>query len=279
MSMFLNDSQKSLETYLKQINMTPLLSAKEEKQLAFLIQQGDEQARKKFIEANLRFVVKIAKSYRCFSMSLLDLIQEGNIGLIEAVERFNPALGYRFSTFSAYWIRQAIQRAIAKKARTIRLPVRKFRAVAKLEQYREQFWLLHARYPTDAEIAQHFHISLAQVKSLMNYKDPSVSLDTPLDENGNRLGDMFEDDEFELPRDYAARTQLRDKLYTILNHLSEREKKILINRFGFEDGIAKSLRVISKRMGISQEGVRRIEQAAVAKLRRYSGCKQLQPTV
>jgi RNA polymerase primary sigma factor len=275
--MLLNDSQKSLETYLHQINATPLLTAREEKEVATLLRQGDEQARKRFIEANLRFVVKIAKSYRCFSMSLLDLIQEGNIGLIDAVERFKPELGYRFSTFSAYWIRQAIQRAIAKKTRTIRLPVRKFRAVAKLEQYRDQYWLLHARYPDIEEIAMHFKTSVTQIRALMNSKDAAMSLDTPLEDGVNRFSDLLEDVSAIMPRESATKSQLRARLFSILDKLSNREKNILINRFGFNDGEEKSLRVISKRMGMSQEGVRRIEQAAIAKLRRSSACYQLQP--
>ncbi|MDI6784791.1 MAG: RNA polymerase sigma factor RpoD/SigA [bacterium] len=275
--MLLNDSQTSLETYLHQINATPLLSAKEEKQVATLLRQGDASARKRFIEANLRFVVKIAKSYKSFSLSLLDLIQEGNIGLIAAVELFNPALGYRFSTFSAYWIRQAIQRAIAKKTRTIRLPVRKFRAVAKLEQFRDQYWLLHARYPDVEEVAKHFKTSVAQIQALMKNKDVAMSLDTPMEDGANRFGDLLEDDSAIMPRESATRMQLHDRLYSILESLSEREKKILLSRFGFDDGEEKSLRVISRRMGMSPEGVRRIQQAAIAKLRRSSACYQLQP--
>jgi RNA polymerase primary sigma factor len=275
--MLLNDSQKSLETYLHQINLTPLLTPQEEKQLAILMRKGDEAARKRFIESNLRFVVKIAKSYRSFSMSLLDLIQEGNIGLIDAVERFNPNLGYRFSTFSAYWIRQAIQRAIAKKARMIRLPVRKFRAVAKLEQFRDQFWLLHARYPDIQEIAKHFRVSIAQINALIKSKDAMLSLDTPLEDGMNRFGDLIENEEAEPSRDSASNNQLHDRLFAVLKGLSARERNILLSRFGFLDGEEKSLRVISKRLGMSQEGIRRIEQGAIAKLRRSSVCYQLQP--
>ncbi|MFB3896794.1 MAG: RNA polymerase sigma factor RpoD/SigA [bacterium] len=275
--MLLNDSQRSLETYLHQINLTPLLTPQEEKRLAILMRKGDEIARKRFIEANLRFVVKIAKTYKSFSMSLLDLIQEGNIGLIDAVERFNPNLGYRFSTFSAYWIRQAIQRAIAKKARMIRLPVRKFRAVAKLEQFRDQFWLLHARYPEIEEIAKHFRTSVAQIKALLKSKDAMLSLDTPLEDGVNHFGDLIENNEEEPPRDTASNNQLHDRIYAILEGLSVRERNILLSRFGFLDGEEKSLRVISKRFGMSQEGIRRIEQGAIAKLRRSSACYQLQP--
>jgi RNA polymerase primary sigma factor len=275
--MLLNDSQKSLETYLHQINLTPLLTPQEEKQLAILMRKGDEVARKRFIESNLRFVVKIAKSYKSFSMSLLDLIQEGNIGLIDAVERFNPNLGYRFSTFSAYWIRQAIQRAIAKKARMIRLPVRKFRAVAKLEQFRDQFWLLHARYPEIEEIAKHFRISVTQVNALLKSKDATLSLDTPLEDGVNRFSDLIENEDATPPRDTACNNQLHDRIFAILEGLSARERNILLSRFGFIDGEEKSLRVISKRLGMSQEGIRRIEQGAIAKLRRSSACYQLQP--
>lgn len=275
--MLLNDSQKSLETYLHQINLTPLLTPQEEKRLAILMRKGDETARKRFIEANLRFVVKIAKTYKSFSMSLLDLIQEGNIGLIDATKRFNPNLGYRFSTFSAYWIRQAIQRAIAKKTRMIRLPVRKFRAIAKLEQFRDQFWLLHARYPEMEEIAKHFRTSVTQINMLLKSKDAALSLDTPMEDGVNRFGDLIQNDEDLPPRDTASNNQLHDRIYAILEGLSDRERKILLSRFGFLDGEEKSLRVISKRFGMSQEGIRRIEQGAIAKLRRSSACYQLQP--
>ena len=268
-----------LGTYLEQINHAPLLTAEEEQSLCRTMQQGgkeSKEARQKFIESNLRFVVKLSKMYRNQGLSLSDLIQEGNIGLIEAVDRFNPELGFRFSTFSAYWIRQAIQRAIAKKARTIRLPVRKHRSVAKMEYMKGKFYLQFGRYPDDKEMAKILKLSVRTVKQLVGTKDTPLSLESPVSDENAELGYFIEDKQNLSPRKEILSEQLKQKLQRVLSYLTERERKILMWRFGFTEGKDMSLRNISRYVGLSQEGVRQIEKEAINKLRRPTIKAQLE---
>lgn len=268
----IDKNNNTLGIYISEINRTPLLTPQEEHDLSLLIRAGGsegEAARKRFIESNLRLVIKIAKQFTNQGLSLSDLIQEGNIGLIEAVERFNPDLGFRFSTFSAYWIRQAIQRAIAKKARQIRLPVRKHRALAQMEYLRAQFYIKNGRYPDEKEIAKLLKISVKTVKQLAECREIPVSLEYPVGkDNQSELEEFVADRETLSPRNNAANEQLREKIEKILGFLSERERKILLWRYGFSSGNDVSLRCISKKVGLSQEGVRRIEKEALNKLRR-----------
>ena len=275
----IREYNQTLGTYLEQINLTPLLTADEEKSICRKMNKGGrgcKEARNRFVESNLRFVVKLAKIYRNQGLSLSDLIQEGNIGLIEAVDRFNPELGFRFSTFSAYWIRQAMQRAIAKKARTIRLPVRKHRSVARMEYMKGKFYLQYGRYPDEREMAKLLGLSVAVVKQLVESKDSPLSLEAPVGDESAELGFFLEDKDADSPRLEAFADQSREKLKKVLDFLSERERKILMWRFGFLDGKDVSLRYISKRVGLSQEGVRRIEKEAINKLRRPTILAQLE---
>ncbi len=266
------EMDSSLGIYISEINRTPLLTPQEEVELGLLIRKGGPEgdaARKRFIEANLRLVVKMAKQFSNQGLSLSDMIQEGNIGLIESVERFNPDLGFRFSTFSAYWIRQAIQRGIAKKARQIRLPVRKHRSLAQMEYLRSQFYIQYGRYPDDKEMAKLLKLSVKTVKQLTACREMPVSLEAPVGRDGqSELEEFVEDKETLSPRNSAVTEQLREKIELVLGFLSERERKILLWRYGFSSGYDVSLRGISKKVGLSQEGVRRIEKEALNKLRR-----------
>lgn len=283
--------------YLKQINSIPLLTPNEEKELAKKIRAGDKKAREKFILANLRFVVKIAKQYVKSGLSFLDLIQEGNIGLIEAVDRFDPSYGYRFTTFAAFWIKQAIQRAIAKKSSLIKLPIRKHRTCAKLARIKDKFLSEYGKQPTDKELANISGSSIEEVGLLSPFLSLQlISLDAPLssDDSNSRtkLSDVFVDTGTHLPFQYAAYSELEEKIEYILNFLNEKEQLVLRLRFGLNknnnnggddnnnskkykdnsngngNGTPLSLRQISKKLGLSPEGVRRIEKNALAKLRR-----------
>ncbi len=266
------EDTNTLSTYLVEINRTPLLSAEEEVNLSMEMRAGGpkgEEARKHFIEANLRFVVKLAKAFVNQGLSLSDLIQEGNIGLIEAVERFDPTMGFRFTTFGAYWIRQAMQRAIAKKARQIRLPVRKHRALAQMEYLRAQYYITHGAYPDLNELSKMMNLSVKTIKSLEESRETPVSLESPVGDDKNmELANILEDHESHSPRDVALDDQMKEKIEKVLSFLTERERKILLLRYGFSDGDDISLRCISKKVGLSQEGVRRIEKEALNKLRR-----------
>ena len=268
----MKDSNATLGMYLSQINRTPLLSADEEKSLCRTYKKGGpdaDAARTQFVEANLRFVVKLSKHFMNQGLSLSDLIQEGNIGLIEAFERFNPDLGFRFSTFSAYWIRQAMQRAIAKKARQIRLPVRKHRGLAQMEYERSKFSMEFGRFPTIQELSKLLKLSQKTIKQLIDSREVPVSLDAPVSgDSSTDLSNFLEDKDMLGPRMEAITDQLREKMEKVLGFLSERERKIILWRYGFFTGDDVSLRSISKKVGLSQEGVRRIEKEALNKLRR-----------
>ncbi len=275
----IREHSQSLGTYLTQINYTPLLSATEEIELCKKIQRGgkgSQEARQRFIEANLRFVVKLSKMYRNQGLSMLDLIQEGNIGLIEAVDRFDPEMGFRFSTFSAYWIRQAMQRAIAKKARTIRLPVRKHRSVAKMEYLKGKFYLEFGRFPHERELAKLLKLPVSSIKQLIESREIPLSIESPINDDHTELSNFIEDKISPSPRKEALSDQLQTKLQKVMSFLSERERKILMWRFGFMGGKDLSLRHISRYVGLSQEGVRRIEKEAINKLRRPTIRAQLE---
>lgn len=262
--------------YLKEIGRVPLLSTEEEIELAHKVQQGDEEAKRKLAEANLRLVVSIARRYVGRGMLFLDLIQEGNMGLMKAVEKFDHTKGYKFSTYATWWIRQAITRAIADQARTIRIPVHMVEMINKVIRVSRQLLQEFGREPTSEEIAAVMGLTPDKVREIMKISQDPVSLDTPIgEENDSHLGDFIEDQEVPAPTDSAAYELLKEHLQDVLDSLTEREENVLRLRFGLDDGRARTLEEVGKVFGVTRERIRQIEAKALRKLRHPSRSKRL----
>ncbi|MBO8136692.1 MAG: RNA polymerase sigma factor RpoD [Desulfotomaculum sp.] len=262
--------------YLKEIGRIPLLSPEEEVELAKRMEQGDEEAKRRLAEANLRLVVSIAKRYVGRGMLFLDLIQEGNLGLIKAVEKFDYRKGYKFSTYATWWIRQAITRAIADQARTIRIPVHMVETINKLIRVSRQLLQELGREPTPEEIAKEMNIPEEKVREIMKIAQEPVSLETPIgEEEDSHLGDFIEDQDAKAPAEEASYTLLREQLDSVLNTLTEREQKVLRLRFGLDDGRARTLEEVGQQFGVTRERIRQIEAKTLRKLRHPSRSKKL----
>ena len=262
--------------YLKEIGKVPLLSADEEIKLAQRMEEGDEAAKKKLAEANLRLVVSIAKRYVGRGMLFLDLIQEGNLGLIKAVEKFDYRKGYKFSTYATWWIRQAITRAIADQARTIRIPVHMVETINKLIRVSRQLLQELGREPTPEEIAAEMNMPVERVREILKISQEPVSLETPIgEEEDSHLGDFIQDDNVPVPADAAAFTLLKEQLEEVLGTLTEREQKVLTLRFGLEDGRAITLEEVGREFNVTRERIRQIEAKALRKLRHPSRSRKL----
>jgi RNA polymerase primary sigma factor len=262
--------------YLKEIGKIPLLTAEEEIELAKRIENGDEEAKRKLAEANLRLVVSIAKRYVGRGMLFLDLIQEGNLGLIKAVEKFDYRKGYKFSTYATWWIRQAITRAIADQARTIRIPVHMVETINKLIRVSRQLLQELGREPLPEEIAVEMGISEEKVREILKIAQEPVSLETPIgEEEDSHLGDFIPDDDAPAPAEAAAFTMLREQLVDVLDTLTPREEKVLRLRFGLDDGRVRTLEEVGKEFNVTRERIRQIEAKALRKLRHPSRSKKL----
>ncbi|MEF3304650.1 RNA polymerase sigma factor RpoD [Paenibacillus sp. GYB003] len=262
--------------YLKEIGRVPLLSADDEIDLAKRIEKGDEEAKRRLAEANLRLVVSIAKRYVGRGMLFLDLIQEGNMGLIKAVEKFDFTKGFKFSTYATWWIRQAITRAIADQARTIRIPVHMVETINKLIRVSRQLLQELGREPMPEEIAKEMDLSTEKVREIMKIAQEPVSLETPIgEEDDSHLGDFIEDQEALAPADAAAYELLKEQLEDVLDTLTEREENVLRLRFGLDDGRTRTLEEVGKVFGVTRERIRQIEAKALRKLRHPSRSKRL----
>ena len=262
--------------YLKEIGKVPLLSAEEEIELAQRMEEGDQEAKKRLAEANLRLVVSIAKRYVGRGMLFLDLIQEGNLGLIKAVEKFDYRKGYKFSTYATWWIRQAITRAIADQARTIRIPVHMVETINKLIRVSRQLLQELGREPTPEEIAAEMNMPVDRVREILKISQEPVSLETPIgEEEDSHLGDFIQDDNVPVPSDAAAFTLLKEQLVEVLGTLTEREQKVLRLRFGLDDGRARTLEEVGKEFNVTRERIRQIEAKALRKLRHPSRSRKL----
>ncbi len=262
--------------YLKEIGKVPLLDADEETELAKRMEQGDEEAKRRLAEANLRLVVSIAKRYVGRGMQFLDLIQEGNLGLIKAVEKFDYRKGFKFSTYATWWIRQAITRAIADQARTIRIPVHMVETINKLIRVSRQLLQDLGREPTPEEIAKEMNLDEEKVREIMKIAQEPVSLETPIgEEEDSHLGDFIEDDAAQAPAEAATFTLLKEQLIEVLDTLTPREQKVLRLRFGLDDGRARTLEEVGKEFDVTRERIRQIEAKALRKLRHPSRSKKL----
>lgn len=262
--------------YLKEIGRVPLLSAEEEIDLAERIEKGDEEAKKRLCEANLRLVVSIAKKYVGRGMLFLDLIQEGNLGLIKAVDKFDYTKGYKFSTYATWWIRQAITRAIADQARTIRIPVHMVETINKLVRVSRQLVQELGREPTPEELAKELNMPVDKVREISKISQEPVSLETPIgEEEDSHLGDFIPDEDAPAPSEAASFVLLKEQLGAVLETLSEREAKVLRLRFGLDDGRARTLEEVGKEFDVTRERIRQIEAKALRKLRHPSRSKKL----
>ena len=266
--------------YLKEIGKVPLLSAEEEIELARRMEEGDENAKKRLCEANLRLVVSIAKRYVGRGMLFLDLIQEGNLGLIKAVEKFDYRKGYKFSTYATWWIRQAITRAIADQARTIRIPVHMVETINKLIRVSRQLLQEKGREPLPEEIAEEMGIPEDKVREIIKIAQEPVSLETPIgEEEDSHLGDFIPDDDAPAPAEAAAFTLLKEQLMSVLSTLTPREEMVLKLRFGLEDGRARTLEEVGKEFKVTRERIRQIEAKALRKLRHPSRSRKLKDSI
>ncbi|SEF87519.1 RNA polymerase sigma factor RpoD [Lachnospira multipara] len=262
--------------YLKEIGKVSLLSADEEIEYAKRMEEGDEEAKKRLAEANLRLVVSIAKRYVGRGMQFLDLIQEGNLGLIKAVEKFDYTKGYKFSTYATWWIRQAITRAIADQARTIRIPVHMVETINKLVRVQRQLLQELGREPSPEEIAEVMDLPVERVREIQKISQEPVSLETPIgEEEDSHLGDFIQDDNVPVPSEAAASTLLKEQLVEVLGTLTEREQKVLRLRFGMDDGRARTLEEVGKEFNVTRERIRQIEAKALRKLRHPSRSRKL----
>ena len=265
-----------VKMYLKDIGRVPLLSADDEIELARKMQNGDEEAKKKLSEANLRLVVSIAKRYVGRGMLFLDLIQEGNLGLMKAVEKFDYQKGFKFSTYATWWIRQAITRAIADQARTIRIPVHMVETINKLTRVSRLLTQKYGREPSPAEIAKEMNISEERVREIQKIAQDPVSLETPIgEEEDSHLGDFIEDETTVTPSDSVSTTMLKETLLSVLNSLTPREEKVLRLRYGVDDGRPRTLEEVGKEFNVTRERIRQIEAKALRKLRHPSRSKHL----
>ena len=265
-----------VKVYLKEIGRVPLLTPDEEVDLAVRISNGDEAAKKRLSEANLRLVVSIAKRYLGRGMQFLDLIQEGNLGLIKAVEKFDYTKGFKFSTYATWWIRQAITRAIADQARTIRIPVHMVETINKVKKVSSQLLHANGREPSAEEIAEELEMPVEKVREIMRVAQEPVSLETPIgEEEDSHLGDFIPDDDAPAPADAASHTLLKETLGSVLDSLTPREEKVLRLRFGLEDGRSRTLEEVGKEFNVTRERIRQIEAKALRKLRHPSRSKKL----
>ncbi len=265
-----------VKVYLKEIGRVPLLSAEEEIELATRMANGDPYARKRLSEANLRLVVSIAKRYVGRGMQFLDLIQEGNLGLIKAVEKFDHTKGFKFSTYATWWIRQAITRAIADQARTIRIPVHMVETINKVKKVSSQLLHKNGHEPSAEEIAAELDMPLEKVREIIRVSQEPVSLETPIgEEEDSHLGDFIQDDDAPAPQEVASHTLLKEQLGDVLSTLTEREEKVLRLRFGLEDGRSRTLEEVGKEFNDTRERIRQIEAKALRKLRHPSRSKKL----
>ena len=265
-----------VKVYLKEIGRVPLLTPEEEIDLATRMAQGDPYARKRLSEANLRLVVSIAKRYVGRGMQFLDLIQEGNLGLIKAVEKFDHTKGFKFSTYATWWIRQAITRAIADQARTIRIPVHMVETINKVKKVSSQLLHKNGHEPTAEEIADELDMPVDKVREIMRVAQEPVSLETPIgEEEDSHLGDFIPDDDAPAPAEAASHTLLREQLGEVLQTLTPREEKVLRLRFGLEDGRSRTLEEVGKEFNVTRERIRQIEAKALRKLRHPSHSKKL----
>ena len=262
--------------YLKEIGQIKLLSMDEELALADRILEGDEQAKSELAEANLRLVVSIAKRYVGRGMLFLDLIQEGNIGLMKAVDKFDVSKGYKFSTYATWWIRQAITRAIADQARTIRVPVHMVETINKLARIQRQLTLELNREPSEEELAEKMNLSIEKIREIYKISQDPVSLETPIgEEDDSHLGDFVPDEHNMSPEDYATNELLKDEIADVLQTLTEREEKVIKLRFGLEDGKSRTLEEVGKEFDVTRERIRQIEAKALRKLKNPTKCKRL----
>ena len=262
--------------YLKEIGQIKLLTMDEELDLAERIQNGDEQAKNILAEANLRLVVSIAKRYVGRGMLFLDLIQEGNIGLMKSVEKFDVSKGYKFSTYATWWIRQAITRAIADQARTIRVPVHMVETINKLARIQRQLTLELNREPTEEELAKKMNVSVEKIREIYKISQEPVSLETPIgEEDDSHLGDFIKDERNLSPEEYATNEMLKDEIAEVLETLTEREEKVIRLRFGLEDGKSRTLEEVGQLFGVTRERIRQIEAKALRKLRHPSRSRKL----
>lgn len=262
--------------YLKEIGRVPLLTADEEVSLALKIEQGDQEAKQRLAEANLRLVVSIAKRYVGRGMQFLDLIQEGNMGLMKAVEKFDHRKGFKFSTYATWWIRQAITRAIADQARTIRIPVHMVETINKLIRIQRQLLQELGKEPTPEQIAEKMEMPTEKVREILKIAQEPVSLETPIgEEDDSHLGDFIEDQEATSPAEHAAYELLKEQLEDVLDTLTDREENVLRLRFGIDDGRTRTLEEVGKLFGVTRERIRQIEAKALRKLRHPSRSKQL----
>lgn len=265
-----------VKVYLKEIGRVPLLSSDEEIELAIRIGDGDVAAKQRLSEANLRLVVSIAKRYLGRGMSFLDLIQEGNLGLIKAVEKFDYTKGFKFSTYATWWIRQAITRAIADQARTIRIPVHMVETINKVKKVQSQLLHQNGHEPTPNEIAEEIDMPVDKVREIMRVAQEPVSLETPIgEEEDSHLGDFIPDNDAPAPADAASHTMLREQLSDVLSTLTPREEKVLRLRFGLEDGRSRTLEEVGKEFNVTRERIRQIEAKALRKLRHPSRSRKL----
>lgn len=266
----------SVKAYLKAIGQVPLLSKEEEIELAMQMEQGNAEAKSRLIDSNLRLVVNIAKRYCGYSLPFLDLIQEGNLGLIRASDKFDYRKGFKFSTYATWWIRQAITRGIADTDRTIRLPVHMVDSVRKLKKVQGQFLTEYERYPTTEELAHELGITPEKVEEIMRAAHETMSLETPIGEEGDScLGDFIPDDDIQAPEEAASQSLLKQQLADALRTLSDREAKVLRLRFGLDDGQNRTLEEVGKEFKVTRERIRQIEAKALRKLRHPSRSKQL----
>ena len=262
--------------YLKEIGKVPLLTPEEETRLALLIEQGDEEAKKRLAESNLRLVVSIAKRYSGRGMQLLDLIQEGNLGLINAVDKFDHQKGFKFSTYATWWIRQAITRAIADQARTIRIPVHMVETINRVTKASRQLLQELGREPSSEEVALAVGLSVDRVQEIRKISQEPVSLESPVgEEEDSHLGDFIRDDNVPVPAEAAAFALLREQLGEVMDTLTSRERKVLSLRFGLEDGRARTLEEVGKEFEVTRERIRQIEAKALRKLRHPSRSRKL----
>ena len=266
----------SVRMYLKEIGRVELLSAEEEVELAKRIEQGDKEAKRRLAEANLRLVVSIARKYAGRGLMFLDLIQEGNMGLMKAVEKFDYRKGFKFSTYATWWIRQAISRAIADQARTIRIPVHMVETINKYIRISRQLHQEMGREPTPDEIAKEMGLTTEKVREIMKIAQEPISLETPVgEENDSSLGDFIEDHDVLAPADAASYEMLKEQISEVLDTLTEREESVLRLRFGLDDGRSRTLEEVGKVFGVTRERIRQIEAKALRKLRHPSRSKQL----
>ena len=270
------NTEDPVRMYLKEIGKYPLISAEEERELALRMEKGDKKAKNRLAEANLRLVVSIAKKYSGRGMHFLDLMQEGNLGLMKAVDKFDYRKGFKFSTYATWWIRQAITRAIADQARTIRIPVHMVETINKIIRIQRQFVQEEGREPSVEEISKKMNMPIDRIREIMKISHEPVSLETPVgEEEDSHLSDFIQDEKAQSPEEAVAMMALREEEDKVLDTLTDREKKVLIRRFGWEDGQPRTLEEVGKEFDVTRERIRQIEAKAIRKLKHTSRSARL----